>query len=78
MIFNLISIVHSIRQVNPIPVGGGVLSTPPYSFIVLTHIKVKQITSNDLTFLYGNNTQDKSWMVSISQIQDPQWAFKVS
>ena len=38
-----------IKSLNPIPVGGGVLSTPPYSFIVLTHIKVKQMTSNDLT-----------------------------
>ena len=24
-------------------------------------------------FLYGNNTQDKTWMVAISKIQDSQW-----
>ena len=45
-----------------------------YSFIVLTHVKVKQMT---LQFLYGNNTQNKTWIVSWSQVQDPQWAFKV-
>ena len=33
-------------SINPIPVGGHPL---PYSFIVLTHIKVKLMTLNDLT-----------------------------
>ena len=34
---------------NPIPVGGRDARHPPYSFIVLTHIKVKQMTSNPST-----------------------------
>ena len=35
--------------INPIPVGGRGGAQPHYSFIVLTHIKVRQMTSNDLT-----------------------------
>ena len=44
-------IVEDIKFFNPITVGGGGEGAqhPPYSFIALTHIKVKQMTSNDLT-----------------------------
>ena len=51
---------------------------PPDSFIALNHIKVRQMPSNDLQLLYGNNTPEKPSIMSISQKQDPHGFFKVS
>ena len=66
--------------INPIPIvrGGGCSAPPippPTIVIVLIHIKVMQMPSNDLTVPNCNNTHDITLMVPISQIQDPHGSY---